>query len=574
MSGIQISNLLSNSAFDWKSVVDQLIQADSTPITNLQAKKTTNSDQITALAAINTSLTDLQDSLQSIRSGDYFAARNVSSDTTGTTWKSNSASGATIGSYKFNVSVLATSAQMLGTADIGSGLSATSDVSGVTLASLNTANAVTAGNFTVNGKAVTIATTDSLQDVFDKISTATGGDVTGSYDPSTDKISLTSGSNSEIILGASNDTSNFLTVTKLTNNGTGSISSASSLGIMRLTSPLAVAGLRIPITNIDSDGNGTFMINGVQISFNINTDSLSSIMTRINKSGAGVTASYDSTSDQMKLVNNTTGDAGMGLSETSGGLLAALGLSGGTLTRGKNAQFTVNDGVTLTSASNTLDASIHGITGLSVSVNSLGTQTVTVSSDTSSMQSAIQNFIDKFNSLQDLIQTDTKTSVSGTTVTNSVLSNNREVQGWASRLQSLVFNQVSGVSGTVQRLDNLGIDFDSTSGHLTIKDQDKLDSALTDHPDDVQAFFLTPNTGLVSKGFTYLTSLITSDNNQQSSLTKASSDIDTQIATLQAKLDDERTTLTNSFIAMLDAQSTAQSQATTLTNAFSKSSSS
>jgi len=120
----------------------------------------------------------------------------------------------------------------------------------------------------------------------------------------------------------------------------------------------------------------------------------------------------------------------------------------------------------------------------------------------------------------------------------------------------------------VQRLDNLGIDFDSTTGHLAIKSQDKLSSALADHPDDVKAFFLTPGTGLVSKGYTYLTSLLTNENDQQSRLNQASSDIDTQITTLQARLDNERTTLTNAFIKMLDAQSTAQSQNTYLTNTF------
>jgi flagellar capping protein FliD len=73
---------------------------------------------------------------------------------------------------------------------------------------------------------------------------------------------------------------------------------------------------------------------------------------------------------------------------------------------------------------------------------------------------------------------------------------------------------------------------------------------------------------MVSKMFTYLTNVISSDSAQQSDLTASSNDLGTQIATLQARLDDERTTLTNSFIQMLDAQSAAQSQSLTLTNAF------
>lgn len=568
MSGIQISGLLSNSAFDWKSVVDQLIEVSRTPITRLEAQKTANTDKITALASLGTSLTDLQDSLQAIRSGNLFSARNVSSDVSGTTWKSNSASGATLGSYKIAVAQLATASRLAGSADIGAGLSATNDVSGVTLANLSTATAVTAGTFTVNGKQVTLALTDSLQDVFDKIAAA-DNTVTAAYDPLADGLTLTS-SGGPIVLGASNDTSNFLAVTKLSNNGTTTVASGAALGTVKLASPLAVAGLKIPITSTDSAGNGTFTINGKSISFNVNTDSLSTIISRINKAGAGVAAAYDASVDRFTLTNTTTGDTGMGVSEDPGGLLGALGLTGATLARGNNARFTVNGGATLTSASNTLDAATHGITGLSVTVNSESTQTVTVESDTASMQSAIQNFLDKYNAVQAFIESSTKTSVSGTSVETSVLSDNREVQSWASRLRSLVFDPVSGATGTVQRLDNLGIDFNSTSGELMIKNADKLATALADHPDDVQSFFLAPGTGLVSKGYTYLTNLISSDSSQRDRLNQASNDIDDQIATLQTRLDAEREQLTTAFIKMLDAQSKAQSQNTTLTNAFFK----
>ncbi len=575
MSGIQVSGLLSNSAFDWKSVVDQLIAVDSAPITRLNTQKSQNADKVTALANLQTALTDLQDSLQAIRANDPFSARSVSSDVSGTTWKSNSASGAAIGSYQIAVSQLATATKRQGAADIGSGLAATDDVTGLTIANLKTATAVTAGTFTVNGQAITVALTDSLQDVFDRINTATGGEVTATYDSATDRLKLV-GATGEVVLGASNDTSNFLAVAKLVNNGTDTINSGGRLGTVKLSSPLASAGLKTAITAVDGSGNGTFSINGVSIAYNVNTDSLSALITRINKSTAGVTAAYDSTQDRLVLTNASTGDAGMAVTDVTGGALDALGLLGssGTTTRGQNARFTVNGGDVLTSASNTLDATVHGITGLSVTVNSQSTQTVKVESDTSSMQTAIQNFIDKFNAVQDFIETNTKTTVSGNSVSTSVLTDNREVQSWASRLRGLAFDAVGGVTGSIQRLDNLGIDFDSTSGHLTIKNSDKLTTALAEKPDDVRAFFLTPTTGLVSKGYTYLTNLISSDTAQQSRINQASANIDDQIATLQSRLDAERQKLTNAFIAMLDAQSKAQSENTTITNAFLKSSSS
>jgi flagellar hook-associated protein 2 len=41
---------------------------------------------------------------------------------------------------------------------------------------------------------------------------------------------------------------------------------------------------------VDGSGNGSFTLNGVAISYNTATDTLNSLVTRINASGAGVTA--------------------------------------------------------------------------------------------------------------------------------------------------------------------------------------------------------------------------------------------------------------------------------------------
>jgi flagellar hook-associated protein 2 len=247
--------------------------------------------------------------------------------------------------------------------------------------------------------------------------------------------------------------------------------------------------------------------------------------------------------------------------------------TGATFTHGKNALFTLNGGPVLSSMSNTLDSSTHGIAGLSVTVNTKATQTVNVQSDIGTMQTSIQDFLTKFNSAQDAIAAATKITVSGGKVSTSVLSDNHEVDGWASKMQSLAFESVSGLTGSVKRLDDLGIDFDSTTGHLTLKNTDKLTTALSTKPDDVKAFFLTPSTGFVSKMYSFVTDANSTNLSEQSNLTKSSTDIDTQIATIQSRLDNERQQLTASFITMLDAQSAAQSQSSYLTNQFFKGSS-
>lgn len=574
MSGIQISGLLSNSAFDWKSVVDQLVAIENVPITNLGKQKDKNTEKIEALANLQTAMQDLKDSLQAMRAEDVFSARTVSSSTANTTWKSSSVTGAAVGSYTVAVEQLATAARFQGAANISSGLAASSDVSGVTISTMRTATAVTAGTFTVDGQQITVATTDSLQDVFDKI-TAAAPAVTASYNSTTDAITL-SRSSGELILGAGNDTSNFLSVMKLVNNGGSAVTSSASLGTLKIASPLVSAGLSTAITAVDGSGNGSFSLNGVAISYNINTDSIGGLINRINGAGAGVTASYDSANDRVVLANKTTGDTGITVSEASGGLLDALGLSassGGALVHGTNAEFRINGGALLLSRSNTLDSSVHGIDGLSVTVNSETTQTLQVESDAATMNTAIQGFIEKFNAVQDFIETNSKVTVTGTTVEAALLADNREIQSWASQLQRKAFDQVSGVTGSITRLERLGIDFDSASGKLVVKDSGKLATALGDHPEDVEDFFLRTTTGFVPKMYDYLATIISADRKQQSNLSDANTALDDQIEILKTRLEATREQLTTSFIRMLDAQSSAQSQNSYLTNTFFKNSS-
>src|SRR5262249_32981059 len=249
----------------------------------------------------------VQTAVQALGDNSVFLGRSATiSDPS---WSVTADSGAALGQHTFNVLSLATKAQVTGATNAGSGISATSDVSGVTLETMNLSAPITAGTFTVNGAQVTIATTDSLQDVFDQISTATGGAVTASYDPTTDTVSLNSAG--EIILGSAADTSNFLSALKLYNNGTGTTTSTSALGVVNTSAALVNAHLQQPITGVDGDGNGSFAINGISIDYNVNTDSISGILTKINQAGAGVSASYDPISDRFVLTNNSTGDVGL-----------------------------------------------------------------------------------------------------------------------------------------------------------------------------------------------------------------------------------------------------------------------
>jgi flagellar hook-associated protein 2 len=557
-------------SFDWQSMVTQLVQADSAPVTALQAQVTTNQSQITALTSLHTGFTQLQTDIQALTVPSLFTSRTVSSSDA--SWNATAASGTATGTYSIDITHLATAASRVGSQNIASPLSNSSTVTGLTLATLPTATPITAGTFTVNGQPVTVALTDSLQDVFDKISTATNGAVTASYVPGSDGIKLTNtnaSDTSEIVLGAVNDSSNFLQATQLANNGTDTVTSANPLGAVALNVPIASANLGTPITAVDGSGNGSFSINGVSIAYNINTDSLATVMKRITASSAGVTASYNSASNNVVLTNKSTGDTGLGANDvipTDGqvGLLGALGLtSASTLQHGQNALFTVNGGPAISSASNTFSPTTLGVPGLTVTAGTAGTQTITVAPDVTTITNAIQQFVGDYNTVQGAISTDTTiTTGSNGKPQPAVLSSDLDVANWASDMESTIFATVPGLTGTITQLANLGLDFDST-GKLSLTDSSKLQDALTNQGADVAAYFTQSSTGMANSVNSYLTTLLSPTGalaQKSNTLVSSDNDINNQITSLQAKLAQEQTNLTTEFEAMQAAQTTAQSQ--------------
>ena len=234
-----------------------------------------------------------------------------------------------------------------------------------------------------------------------------------------------------------------------------------------------------------------------------------------------------------------------------------------------------NAGVTGTgAASNTLSAASLGIPGLSVTVNSRDTQTIAVSGNTTAMNSAITDFITAYNTVQTYLDTNTTNTVSGTTVTPGLLSDNREIQGWGSTLRSKIFSAVPGLSGSISRLNDLGIDFTPGTSQLAVKDSAKLNSALTNHANDVASFFQTSVTGMGYQMTSYISTLLTANAGQRQKLGKDNADLDTQIATIQRQLDQQRAQLTASFIAMETAQALMKTQSAALNSAFNSASSS
>lgn len=556
------------SGFDWRSLVDQLTDVERSGQRRLRSEQSGIQQRNNAYSSIRTQLSTLKTRADTLKDSSLFDNRTVTSSDT-TVGTASAANAAAIGSYRFVISQLATAATRNGASNAGAALSATDDVSTLTLSSAGFSTPVTAGDFTVNGKRITVAVTDTLQNVFDRISTQTGGAVTAAYSASTDRISLTG--TGEIVLGSVNDTSNFLQTARLSNNGTGSVTSASSLGGVKLTTAMASANFATPVSD-GGAGAGSFKINGVSISFNTSSDGVQNVLDRINASTAGVTASYDAVQDRFQLTNKSTGDVGVALEDITGNFLAATGLSAGSLVRGKDMAYTVNGGSTLTSRSNTIDSASSGITGLTLNVAKEGTVTANITSDTGKIKTAIGDFIAEYNRVQSLIssQTASTTDASGK-VTAGLLTGESDPSELSRTLRNQLFSSITGLSGSISHIAALGYDSSGTDDSLTLDDATALDQALTNNLSSVKDLFANATSGIAVKASAFLENTI-GDNGtlttKQSALTKLSSAIDTQVSDQERVVQSNRQRLIDSFIVMEKVQAQVNQQLQFLTKRF------
>jgi len=556
------------SGFDWRALVEQISDVERSPQRGLLTEQNTLQQRNNAYTGIKTQLTVLQSRVDALKEPSLFEARLAAAGDA-TIASASASAGAAQGTHAFDFVQLATAAQRLGSANVGAPLSATDDVSALTLSSAGFAGAVTAGTFTVNGQQITIATSDTLQSVFAQISTATGGAVAATYSAATDKISLSSGS--EIVLGSATDTSNFLTLAKLHNHGDGSITSAGALGGIRSEGTLAGANFATAVSDGGS-GAGAFKINGVSIAFSATGDSVKNVLDRINDSTAGVNASYDAVNDRFTLTNKATGDVGVALEDVTGNFLAATGLSGGTLARGKDLIYTVDGGGQLTSQSNTITEASSGLTGLSVTALKVGATTVDVSSDTSKIKAAITSFLSDYNKMQSLIDTQTASSTDTKgKVTAGVLAAESDVSDLASRLRATANASVSGLTGTLKSLNDLGIVSNGDDNSLKLEDEDRLTSALAGNLSSVKAIFADGTNGLAVKLGAYLERTVGDDGTlpaRQTNLTKQAAAIDTQVSDMERVVQANRQRLLDSFVAMETAQANISNQLKYLQKTF------
>lgn len=264
----------------------------------------------------------------------------------------------------------------------------------------------------------------------------------------------------------------------------------------------------------------------VTIDISAANSSLSGIRDAINNAKAGVTASIINVGNgQYRLsvtANDTGSDNAMTLSVSGDSALQSFMGYNGTSTdasngmqesvTAQNAKLKVNN-VDIENSSNTVSDALENIT-LTLNDVTTGNQTLTIKSDTSKAESAVSDWVDAYNTLQDTFSSLTKyTAVDvgsdAQDTSNGALLGDSTLRTLQTQLKSMLTNSSS--SSTYKTLAQIGVTTDPSTGKLEL-DSDALKTALTKDADGVKEMLVGDGktTGTTTRIATNLTSWLSS----------------------------------------------------------------
>ncbi len=350
------------SGIQWRDLIDQIMSVDSQrqldPVNN---RITSQKSQISAWTTYQGLVAKLSDAASSLKSGTgfgVFQAAASNSDTSGRALVGVTASSAaTPGNYKVEVVDLARAAKLSGTvvADTSLALGAS-------------------GDFLINGKTVTVSATDSINSIRDKINAVNSGSAASKVSAT---ILSTGGTAGRLIL--TSDVAGAAGIALVD----GSAGVLQSLGVLDGTTSLNGTGTGAVQTNrfssttasiasalgIPVPAPSSITVNGRTIAVDLSTDSLASIVARINAAGGSastVAETANGATVYRMVVSGTVGAATadgqralevLGLTQRGRGQVAQVVSTGNALTNALGA--TATTGTLLTDLGNGAAAGVQ-----------------------------------------------------------------------------------------------------------------------------------------------------------------------------------------------------------------------
>lgn len=332
-------------------------------------------------------------------------------------------------------------------------------------------------------------------------------------------------------------------------------------------------------------GTGTLKLSLGGASFNVAitsaNNSPASVAAAINsaKGNPGITATVINGTDGSHLVLSsalTGASNNISVTETDGGTgLSMLTYGTGNTTTYKensaaqDAHFSIS-GINYTNSSNTVTDALAGVTlsltGTTPATGAGSTATLNVASDTSTIITNIQAFVDGYNAMVKAVQPlgsfDQTTGTAGPMLGDPVLS------GIQNQLRSTLYSIVNTGSSTYNTLASVGITTNS-NGTLTLNTA-KLQTAMTTAPKAVSTLF--SGTGGVASG---LNSVINNQlgsggiiSSRSSTLIKQENDLTKQTNDLNDQMKQMAAALTQQYAHLNTLLSSLQTTSAYLTQQF------
>ncbi|AMO98860.1 flagellar hook-associated protein 2 [Collimonas arenae] len=294
------------------------------------------------------------------------------------------------------------------------------------------------------------------------------------------------------------------------------------------------------------------------ITIDSSNNTLSGIRDAINKNSAlGVTATIvndgSSTPNRLVLTSNQTGASSTMRISVSGDAALSNLLSNdpaGTQNLqqtvvGQDAKLTVN-GIAVTSSSNTVKEAVQGVT---MTLTGTGASTLSLQSNTATVQAAITNFVTAYNSLQSLSKQ--LTAFDTTAQTQAPLTGDSTLRNIQTRIRDALNTPqpASGTGAPLTMLAQIGVAFQA-DGTMAV-DATKLSAALSSNLSGVQNLFSSASgtTGFGSQ----MSTLITSFTATNGPLKAATDGLNTTLKTLATQM-----TSTQALISTTIARYTTQ----------------
>lgn len=515
------------SGLDTDTLVEKMTTGSRAKIAKQQQSLQKFQWKQTAYRGVSKALKEFQskymDSLSTTNFRSESLYNTVKASTTSTKISVESTSSANTGSIAItNVTQLATSETISGVAGASkplTGNAATTDING--LLSDITANGSKSFLMKLNGNVRTITLDlDFVSAAGVNIQTAMQAKIDATFGTKTAGASVVDVSWNGTQLGFSSSGSQ-LTISALKSDS----ATLTKLGFTdgqsdRINTTKTLADISPALANsLDAGGVFNFSINGKDFAFK-STDSLSTVMSKVNTSDAGVTMSYSAITDKFTL---TAKESGAGdnivVNEATGNLMSAFGLTGTGSNKlaGQNALLDIN-GISVARTSNSI--AVDGVKINLLEKTAAGeTLTVSMKADSTSLKDTIKSFVTDYNNtvsmMNVLVKEDVDKAYPPLSEEQKKDMTEAEIAAWekkakvgllrgdsalkeiTSKMQSLMTG--TGISGGISLYD-LGITSAgyAENGKLKIDDE-KLTAALATKGPEIKALFTTATTGLANQ---------------------------------------------------------------------------